>query len=155
MFDLEKGLGMDNTEFVGSILYVDSKAVLNTSLIRDDWGEAYSGFFDKFGSFGVDALRYKTGKVDAQGNSMRVWQDYVAGTDPTDPTSTFKATITIEDGVPKVKYDPELPEAQKSLRTYTTYGCVDLSTGDWVDVSDKTDAERAGYNFFKVSVEMK
>ena len=50
-----------------------------------------------------------TDKKDAKGNDMYVWQDYVAGTDPTDTNSVFKASIEFVDGAPVVIWSPELP----------------------------------------------
>ena len=80
-----------------------------------------------------------------------VWQDYVAGTDPTDENDIFKASITLVDGVPQVSYTPELPEAVAAKRKYTTYGKARLQDEEWHVV----DGDVANYNFFKVTVEMR
>ena len=37
-------------------------------------------------------------KTDASGAAMSVWQDYVAGTDPTNAQSKFTAKIEMKDG---------------------------------------------------------
>jgi len=114
-----------------------------------------AAFVAKFGSDLSEALKKPTGKYDLKGNPLYVWQDYVAGTDPLDEEDKFTATITMEGGVPIVKWSPELPAGKAALRKYTTYGATALG-GEWVDVSNLTDAERhaAGYQFFQVSVEM-
>ena len=57
----------------------------------------------------------KTGKKDGAGNEMLVWQDYVAGTDPTDEKDVFTASITIVDGKVTISYTPELDDAQLAL----------------------------------------
>lgn len=119
--------------------------------------ESYkAAFVEKFGSDLSAALVKPTGKHDLKGNPMYVWQDYVAGTDPLDEEDQFTATITMEDGMPVVRWSPELPAGKAVLRKYTTYGATALG-GNWVDVSDMSDAERhaAGYQFFQVSVELK
>lgn len=119
--------------------------------------ESYqAAFVEKFGSDLNAALTKPTGKFDLKGNPLYVWQDYVAGTDPLDEEDQFTATLTIEDGVPVVKWSPELPPAKAALRKYTTYGATALN-GEWVDVSAKSDVERQaqGYQFFRVSVELR
>ena len=87
---------------------------------------------------------------------MLVWQDYVAGTDPLDEEDKFVATVSMESGVPVVRWSPELSPADAALRKYTVYGATALD-GAWVDVSSLSDIERhnAGYQFFKVTVEMR
>ena len=41
-------------------------------------------FMAKFGSDFAASLTKPTGKKDPAGNPLQVWQDYVAGADPTD-----------------------------------------------------------------------
>ena len=82
------------------------------------------------------------GKKDGAGNPMFVWQDYVAGTDPTDETDVFTASITIVDGKVKVSYSPELDEARKTLRKYTTWGKVSLLDAGWTEVESGKESER-------------
>lgn len=119
------------------------------------WSSQFDKFTSRFGQCFPEALLRKSGKYDSQGRAMYVWQDYVAGTDPTDPSSHFKAHLSITNGLPVVTCVPELPPNEKSLREYKVYGCADLFSGDWMDVSGKSDIERSAYKFFKVSVEMK
>ena len=119
--------------------------------------ESYQEAFEaRYGDDLKAALMKPTGKHDLKGNPLYVWQDYVAGTNPLDEEDTFKATITMEDGIPVVRWSPELPAEKAAARKYTVYGATALD-GTWVDVSDKTDAERhdLGYQFFRVSVRMK
>ena len=124
---------------------------------RHDAPAGYSSYEDAFvAKFGGDlkaALTKYTGKIDWHGNKMQVWQDYVAGTDPLNEEDKFTATITMENGIPVVRWKPELPADQAAARLYTVYGATALR-GDWVDVTTLTDADRhdMGYQFFKVSV---
>ena len=64
-------------------------------------------------------------RLHAAGNSLQVWQDYVAGTDPTDENDLFRATIDMSGGTPVVSWTP-VPSGWES-----------------------------NYNFFKVRVQMK
>ena len=40
--------------------------------------------------------------------ALTVWQDYVAGTDPTNAASVFKAGIEMVGGVPQITWSPDL-----------------------------------------------
>ena len=115
-----------------------------------------AAFMERFGDDLAEALKKPTGKRDLHGNPLYVWQDYVAGTDPLDEEDQFTATVTMENGVPKIRWKPELPPAKAAMRKYTTYGATALD-GEWVDVSNLSDTDRhaAGYQFFRVSVEMR
>ena len=76
----------------------------------------------------------------------------MAGLNPTDPTSQFKAIITVgADGKPSITWEPDKSKADPP-RTYTTYGKANLLDTDWTPV---TDANRATMHFFKVGVEIK
>ena len=103
-----------------------------------------------FGTDFVSALAKPTGKVGLNGTPLLVWQDYVAGTDPTDPASKFAATIDFVDGHPVVTWSPKVDDVTFP-RIYRIYGKVSLSDADWTELpKDNLD----GYNFFKVTVEM-
>ena len=119
--------------------------------VAESWAENYPSFTEKFGNDFAAALTKPSGKRDSQGNALMVWQDYVAGTDPTDENDIFKASVTLVDGVPHVSYTPELSEAEKAKRKYTTYGKARLQDTEWSVVDDDADK----YNFFKVTVEMR
>lgn len=104
----------------------------------------------KFGADPVAAMTMPTSKKDVHGNDMYVWQDYVAGTDPTDTNSVFTATITIVDGAPVVEWSPKLNVAEKSRRRYTIFGKAGLESGEeWHSPTNALD------RFFTVGVEMK
>lgn len=120
--------------------------------VPESWAVKYPGYVQKFGGNFALSLTKPTGKKDAAGNSLQVWHDYVAGTDPTDINDAFTATIKIVDDKPVISVVPQLPESEKSLRKYTVYGKVSLKDADWIEVKVGKENE---YNFFKVTVEMK
>ena len=64
----------------------------------------------------------------------------------------FTASITIVDGEVKVSCSPELDDARKALRKYTTWGKKSLLDAGWTEVEP---GRTADYNFFKVMVEMR
>ena len=120
--------------------------------IASTWAEQYPGFEEKFGSDFTAALTKPTGKCDGAGNAMLVWQDFVAGTDPTDEDDVFKADIAFDaEGNPIISWTPELSEAEAAKRNYKKYGKVKLNDAEWTLIN----GNEADYNFFKVSVEMK
>lgn len=120
--------------------------------IASTWAEQYPRFETKFGSDFSAALTKPTGKHDGAGNAMLVWQDFVAGTDPTNPDDVFTASITFDaEGKPVISWTPELSEAEAAKRSYKTYGKVQLTDSDWTLIADDADS----YNFFRVTVEMK
>ena len=135
--------------FVNIITEVKSTGV---AAIPMSWAMNYPNFVSKFGSDFTAALGKPTGKIGTGGTPMLVWQDYVAGTDPTNEKDVFTASITIVDGKVTISYTPELDEARKSMRKYTTWGKTSLMDTDWTEVQEGHEAE---YNFFKVSVEMR
>lgn len=137
-----------DTGFVNIIAEVKGGAVA----VPASWAENYPNFIDKFGSDFTKALTKKTGKKDGAGNDMLVWQDYVAGTDPTDENDVFRASITVVDGKVTISWTPELDAERAVLRKYTTWGKKSLMDADWAEVPAGSESE---FNFFKVSVEMR
>ena len=135
--------------FVNIITEVKSTGV---AAIPMSWAMNYPNFVSKFGSDFTAALGKPTGKIGTGGTPMLVWQDYVAGTDPTNEKDVFTASITIVDGKVTISYTPELDDARKAMRKYTTWGKTSLMDTDWTEVQDGHESE---YNFFKVSVEMR
>lgn len=119
----------------------------------DEWMGRYAGFTDKFGTDFTTALTAQTGKRDGSGKPLLVWQDLVAGTDPTDEASTFRALISFDaaTGKPVIGWTPALPREEAARRTYRKFGKVFLSDPTWTEISDN----EADFNFFKVVVDMK
>ena len=120
--------------------------------VPDSWSASFPNFHKRFGGNFAEAVTRQTGKRDAVGNPMQVWQDFVAGTNPTDEKDVFTASVTMVDGKPVVSWTPELRPEEAAKRKYTTYGKVRLQDKQWVEVPVGHEKD---YNFFKVSVEMR
>ena len=86
---------------------------------------------------------------DPDGDGFTTEEEYVIGTDPTDPKSKFTASIEMVDGKPVVTCEPNLLNERK----YTRWGKKDLSNPDekWQRVDD---GQEVDYNFFTVTVEL-
>jgi len=81
--------------------------------------------------------------TDTDGDGYPAWEEYVAGTDPTDDVSVFTALISVRDGAPSVTWTPDLG----SERVYTVEGKASL-TEDWQSPANAT------HRFFRVKVSM-
>ncbi len=138
----------EETGFVTVVTEIKGGAVA----VPETWAANFPSYAEKFGSDFTASLTKPTGKKDAAGNSLQVWQDYVAGTDPTDVNDTFRATILMVDDEPVVSWEPVLSAAEVAKRTYTILSRQSLHSGDWTPVPA---GHAKDYNFFKVTVEMK
>ena len=92
------------------------------------------------------ALASLTGKKDSSGRELTAFDDYIAGTDPTDANSRFLAKIDMSGGIPTISYEPDL-NTNGEVRVYTIYGKTNLSDG-WTSPTNAT------HRFFKVDVSM-
>jgi len=93
------------------------------------------------------AARAETGKFTASGKVMEVWQDYMAGTDPTDRTSQFTAQISITNGLPCVSWSPNL-NTNGVVRIYTILGKENLTDDvEWTPTNST-------HRFFRVRIDM-
>ena len=92
-------------------------------------------------------------KTDADGAAMPVWQDYVAGTDPTNALSKLTAKIEIKDGAPVITWSPALngEGVREGPRRYRVWGKANLEDAAWSEVAPGAEAD---YRFFRVTVEM-
>ena len=79
--------------------------------------------------------------------ALTVWQDYVAGTDPTNTASVFSAAIEMVDGIPQITWSPDL-NSNGVERIYTIWGKESLTDAEWVAPTN------AAHRFFKVTVEL-
>ncbi len=120
--------------------------------IPETWAAQFPSYAAKFGSDFTASLTKPSGKKDAAGHDLQVWQDYVAGTDPTDVNDVFRATISMVGDEPVISWEPQLPAAEAAKRTYAVLGRTSLFVGDWVPV---VPGQEKNYNFFKVSVAMR
>ena len=82
-----------------------------------------------------------------------VWQDYVAGTDPTNALSQFTAKIEMKDGAPVVTWSPALngEGVREGARVYRVWGKANLDDTAWSEVAP---GNESAYRFFRVTVEM-
>ncbi len=78
---------------------------------------------------------------------LSVWQDYVAGTDPTDTNDFLQTMISMNDGKPHITWSPNL-NTNGEVRVYTVLGKTNLTDAAWVCPTN------AAHRFFKVKVEM-
>ena len=143
--------GDDQAEAAGFVVVVTEIAGGATA-VPDRWPSRFPEYAAKFGGDFAASLTKPTGKKDAAGNAMQVWQDYVAGTDPTDANDKFRATVDTSGGAPAVSWTPVLPPAEAAKRTYTILGRKSLLSGEWTPVQP---GQEANYNFFKVRVALK
>jgi len=115
-------------------------------MVENDW--VISNGVAKVGddvSDAKDGLDEPNGKFDIDGNAMFVWQDYVAGTDPTNLASQLTADISMQGKTPIITWRPDLEEK----RNYKVWGSTNLvNGGDWEYPTN------ALHRFFKVTVEM-
>ena len=72
------------------------------------------------------AAKGATGKQGGDGRALQVWQDYVAGTDPTNVASVFRAGIELVGGVPHITWSPNL-NTNGAVRSYTIWGKENLT----------------------------
>lgn len=122
--------------------------------VRHDWLAKYSGIMSAAGNDYEAAAMRPTGKKDGKGNALCVWHDYLAGTDPTNANSVFRAKVEFENGLPRVGWEPDLNEnGRKSDRFYKVFGKKTLAANEnWTRLADE--AAQRDYNFFKVTVNM-
>ena len=90
-----------------------------------------------------------SGKTWPNGSPCYVWQDFVAGTSPTNDT-VFTATIRMDGNTPVITWEPDTPEL-RATRVYRTLGKKTLLDANWTDITDKDQSE---YHFFRVTVDM-
>ena len=82
------------------------------------------------------------------GKPSAVWEEYVAGLDPTDANSRLVASIEMRDGAPFVSWTPDL-NTNGIIRTYKVYGSETLENGgNWQYPTNSL------HRFFRVKVEM-
>ena len=87
--------------------------------------------------------------TSAVGKNVALYDEFLAGTDPQNPASEFKAIIDVKDGKPIVSPSPDLGEA----RRYIIYGKKDIGnvSEEWRLVEDGCESQ---FRFFKVAVEL-
>jgi uncharacterized repeat protein (TIGR02543 family) len=81
--------------------------------------------------------------ADVDGDGHMAWQEFVAGTVPTNRESVFLSLISVSNGTPWVTWTPDLGTA----RVYTVYGRTNLTEESWGETN-------TGSRFFRVNVWM-
>jgi hypothetical protein len=150
---LPGGAVTPSTNSTGIVNIVAEVTAGKAIAISEDWAKQYPGFAEQYGTDFSAALTLENGKRDGTGAPMHVWQDYVAGTDPTDPASVFTASVTFdaETGEPIISWSPELSPEEAAKRLYTVSGKVKMTDPDWLPI----DGNASDFNFYRVTVEMK
>ena len=82
--------------------------------------------------------------ADTDQDGRTAWQEYVAGTCPTNASSRFLTWLTLSNGVPHVFWTPD----QGEMRRYTVEGKASLRDTEWASSTN------AASRFFRVKVEM-
>jgi uncharacterized repeat protein (TIGR02543 family) len=82
-------------------------------------------------------------ETDSDGDGYPAWQEYLAGSDPTNITSVLKAMIGVDGSSPLVSWSPDL----RPDRIYTVVGKTNLTDTAWGPTN-------AASRFFKVNVDM-
>lgn len=91
------------------------------------------------------AAMSQTGKRDFAGRQLRVWQDYLAGTDPNNPADQFTITALTTDGNGlRIRWYPDLG----ADRRYVIYGKRTLSDPEWTTPTNST------HRFFQIEVKL-
>jgi len=81
--------------------------------------------------------------ADVDGDGHMAWQEYVAGSDPTNRASAFRALVSVSNGTPWVTWTPDLGAS----RVYSIGGKTNLTDSAWGPAN-------AGSRFFRVNVDM-
>lgn len=127
------------------VRYVDEKGVEKTVLVPHDWIRENVPQASDFAA----AL-----KLTAANGRNSVWQCYVAGLDPQDETSEFKADIKVlADGSVEIDWSPKLSPEEAARRVYTTLGAARL--GDDFKPIEEFGEDEPKPQFFRVQVEMR
>ena len=81
---------------------------------------------------------------DSDGDGFDAWEEYVAGTVPTNRDSFFMSEIVVVNGTPVIKWIPDLEAA----RTYTVFGKTNLGDSAWFTPTN------SATRFFRVGIDM-
>ncbi len=122
-----------------------------TNSVPLSWTSLYPSFNKLYGQNLISALMKPSGKTSSAGKNMYVWQDYIAGTDPTSSRDVFTVRLTMNGNEPRLEWRPDLRQGDAALgrRTYVIYASSNLV--DWTEISE---ANLVKYNFFKIAVRL-
>ena len=80
----------------------------------------------------------------AENGINQVWECYLAGIDPTDPSASFMSSLEMKGATPSLSWSPDLHEA----RSYAIFGKENLADPEWKP------GPVAGQRFFQIKVSM-
>ena len=92
------------------------------------------------------------GKTWPNGEQVKVWQDYWAGTDPNDPNDLFQADIAVSNNVPYISWRPDLRVTGDPPRVYQVLCAPTPSAQEWVEWPGPGDSGASTNRFFKVKL---
>ena len=87
---------------------------------------------------------------------FKIWECYIANIDPTDPAADFRASITMENGVPHIGWSPNFENDPDTPRAYSVKvadSLADAALGSWRDYAQGSYASTTS-GFFKVVVSL-
>lgn len=114
------------TNAAGSASTADSAAIL--SFLADTDGDGMPDNWET--GYGLAITNAADRWLDKDGDGTLNWQEYVAGTDPTDPSSFLKIESITADSVATLTF------RALSNKTYTVEWTDTLKTGSWSRLSD-------------------
>ncbi|MEI6514500.1 MAG: hypothetical protein WCO77_00860, partial [bacterium] len=83
---------------------------------------------------------------DQDGDGLQTWEEYIAGTNPTNPASVFGLQIVWTNNAWQVSVPTIEPGAQYAglNRYYSLESCADLLSGTWTPLPGLTDIRASG-----------
>ncbi|MBR4653254.1 MAG: hypothetical protein IKO72_07820 [Kiritimatiellae bacterium] len=155
----------DNTE---QILYYRQDRVkevvdIDGNPIPVDWLLGYSSLSNRVAqidpALGGDQRRAAIETIlrdSAANGRFKIWQCHVVNIDPTDANATFRADITMENGVPRISWFPNFEDDPLTPRLYKVKfvdSLEDAAASNWCDYVQGEVGE-ASARFFKVEVRL-
>ena len=103
-----------------------------------------------------EAEAYEEAANAAAANGRPVWECYLTGVGPAVSNLFFRASLGYDgNGKRTVEWSPDLNEGEtKTNRVYRVEGKKAMTDEKWEDVTEVEDLEKAGWHFFRVTVEM-
>lgn len=99
---------------------------------------------------GFQPADYERAALEKGKNGRPLWESYVAGLDPDDPTDDFHLEIQIDaNGVPHITYTTGHGASKALPRHYQLKGANDF--GKWIPINPE---DAPNYHFFKMDVEL-
>lgn len=154
--EVAKNFALVATSLPDTTAAADNGHEVPLAWLADAWTSISAVDADAAGDQPVSYADYLAFELQAPlGKPMALWQEYVAGTEPTDEGDVFRANIAVDaDGAARISWTPDRPKL-RATRDYTLYGAPRL--GDtWATTDAQHPAARFGETnrFFKVGVQL-